>query len=133
VNGPPATHWLARDTAPVLPGKTAAEDPPASEGYRARIGGWLESLASGFSDSKAPVPASEDKPGLIDLMGRSLDTMQAQIARMQLALDPPDLLIRMPRDRCAFYEFWRARELIDLGRESTLAALQAWETRGSER
>lgn len=133
VNGPPATHWRALERAPALPARTESPTPPESEGYRARIGGWLESLASGFSDSKTPVPASEDKPGLIDLMGRSLDTMQAQIARMQLALDPPDLLIRMPRDRCAFYEFWRARELIDLGRESALAALQAWETRGSER
>ena len=51
--------------------------------------------------------------GFTELMARSLDTMQAQIARVQLALDPPELVIRIPRDACQFYEFWRAQELID--------------------
>nr|MBA3486687.1 patatin-like phospholipase family protein [Lysobacter sp.] len=54
--------------------------------------------------------------GFTELMARSLDTMQAQIARVHLALDPPELVIRIPRDACQFYEFWRARELIAIGR-----------------
>ncbi|QWP78284.1 patatin-like phospholipase family protein [Lysobacter sp. K5869] len=58
-----------------------------------------------------------------ELMARSLDTMQAQIARVQLALDPPELVIRIPRDACQFYEFWRAKELIALGREQAEIAL----------
>lgn len=53
--------------------------------------------------------------GFTELMARSLDTMQAQIARVHLALDPPELVIRIPRDACQFYEFWRARELIAIG------------------
>ena len=43
--------------------------------------------------------------------------MQAQLGRMQLAMDPPDIVIRVPRDSAMFYEFWRAPELIDIGRE----------------
>lgn len=54
--------------------------------------------------------------GFTEIMARSLDTMQAQIARVHLALDPPELVIRIPRDACQFYEFWRARELIAIGR-----------------
>lgn len=61
--------------------------------------------------------------GLIELMARSLDTMQAQISRVQLALDPPELVIRIPRDVCLFYEFWRAAELIDIGRHQATRAL----------
>ena len=56
-------------------------------------------------------------------MARSLDTVQAQISRVQLALDPPDLLIRVPRDAALFYEFWRADELITIGREAAEHAL----------
>ena len=61
--------------------------------------------------------------GIVELMSRSLDTMQAQIARVQLALDPPELVIRIPRDACQFYEFWRARELIAIGRHEADKAL----------
>lgn len=60
---------------------------------------------------------------LVEVMSRSLDTMQAQISRVQLALDPPELVIRIPRDVCQFYEFWRAAELIDIGRDQATRAL----------
>jgi NTE family protein len=63
--------------------------------------------------------------GLSEMMARALDTMQAQIARVQLALDPPELVIRIPRDACLFYEFWRAAELIDVGRREADKALDA--------
>lgn len=69
--------------------------------------------------------AGEHELGFSELMARSLDTMQAQIARVQLALDPPELVIRIPRDACQFYEFWRARELIALGRAEADKALDA--------
>jgi NTE family protein len=62
---------------------------------------------------------------LTELLARSLDTMQAQIARVQLALDPPELVIRIPRDACQFYEFWRAKELIEVGRVEAEKALDA--------
>ncbi|MFN7137608.1 MAG: patatin-like phospholipase family protein [Thermomonas sp.] len=63
--------------------------------------------------------------GLMDVMARALDTMQERIARVQLALDPPEILIRIPRDACEFYEFWRASELIEIGRREAEAALDA--------
>ena len=63
--------------------------------------------------------------GFTDIMSRSLDTMQAQIARVQLALDPPELVIRIPRDICQFYEFWRAPDLIEIGRAQAEKALDA--------
>jgi NTE family protein len=62
---------------------------------------------------------------LTEIMARSLDTMQAQISRVQLALDPPELVIRIPRDACLFYEFWRAREVIAIGRAEADKALDA--------
>lgn len=90
------------------------------ETYRARISAFIESMLSKADNGPA-------QPGLMDLMARSLDTMQGQIARMQLAMDPPDLLIRVPHDACMFYEFWRASELIERGREIAEAALDNFE------
>ncbi|WP_101925283.1 MULTISPECIES: patatin-like phospholipase family protein [Luteimonas] len=65
----------------------------------------------------------DGRMGLVETMSRALDTMQAQISRVQLALDPPELVIRIPRDVCLFYEFWRAAELIDVGRLQATRAL----------
>ncbi len=40
--------------------------------------------------------------------------MQETVTRLKLASQPPDLLITIPRNACAFYEFHRAEELIEL-------------------
>jgi NTE family protein len=42
-----------------------------------------------------------------------------------MALDPPELVIRIPRDASLFYEFCRAAELIDVGRAQADKALDA--------
>ncbi|MFC0676629.1 patatin-like phospholipase family protein [Lysobacter korlensis] len=107
--------WPQRPSgAPADPQREDAEVAPP----RSRLSRWFARQLSG--------PASKASPfGFSELMARSLDTMQAQIARVQLALDPPELVIRIPRDVCQFYEFWRARELIDIGRAQADRALDA--------
>lgn len=109
---PPLLHRPAPPPTPLL-APIAPPDPSLRERVSAMIDGLL--------DKRAPSPP---QPGLLDLMSRSLDTMQAQLSRLQLALDPPDLLIRLPRESCMFHEFWRAREMIELGREAAERALQ---------
>ncbi|KRA17443.1 patatin-like phospholipase family protein [Lysobacter sp. Root604] len=92
----------------------------------ARLWRWFGQRWRRENAASAPVAdAAGHELGFSELMARSLDTMQAQIARVHLALDPPELVIRIPRDACQFYEFWRARELIALGRAEADKALDA--------
>ena len=89
--------------------------------YRRRIAEyvgswWLERRSRG----------GEPEPGAFELFARSLDTVQETITRLKLAAQPPDLLITIPRNACAFYEFQRAEELIALGRVRTREALARW-------
>ena len=84
------------------------------------LGGWIERRVRKHWPER-----DEDAIGLSEVMSRALDTMQAQIARVQLALDPPELVIRIPRDACLFYEFWRAKELVEIGRIEAEKALDA--------
>jgi NTE family protein len=97
------------------PGEPAENGQQAHASMRARLGGWIERKFGGDPDGM----------GLVELMSRSLDTMQAQIARVELALDPPELVIRIPRDACQFYEFWRTKELVEIGRIEAEKALDA--------
>ncbi|MEP6634214.1 MAG: patatin-like phospholipase family protein [Luteimonas sp.] len=98
------------------PGRPAENgDLPEEESLSERVGDWIERKLGGDPDDM----------GLTEALARSIDTMQAQIARVQLALDPPELVIRIPRDACQFYEFWRAKELISIGRAEADKALDA--------
>jgi NTE family protein len=60
---------------------------------------------------------------LMDLMSRSLSTMHGYMTEMQLTRDPPDVLIGIAHDACAIYEFWRAEEMIELGRQAAARVL----------
>ena len=91
------------------PGKPAEpedETPPgqgfeSENGTRQRLADWIERrLGGGDEPRDERADASPHEFGFTELMARSLDTMQAQIARVQLALDPSELVIRIPRDAC---------------------------------
>ena len=68
-------------------------------------------------------------PGAFELMTQAMDLMQANLSRLRLAAYQPDLLIEVPRNVSTVYEFYRARELIELGRERTEKMLAEWEPR----
>jgi len=94
------------------------------EGYTAKLGRLIGRVLPG-SDGK---PKLRD-PGAFDLMTQAMDLMQANLSRLRLAAYPPDVLIEIPRNVSTVYEFYRARELIELGRERTARALDAWHPR----
>lgn len=101
----------------------AANDGLHDEALPGRLARWWTRFGHAHDAGTPGDPVAH--LGFTELMARSLDTMQAQIARVHLALDPPELVIRIPRDACQFYEFWRARELIGIGRAQADKALDA--------
>ena len=60
---------------------------------------------------------------LLDIAFGSMQIMQDTIAALKLAADPPDRIVQIPRNACGFHEFWRAAELIALGRDRAARAL----------
>jgi NTE family protein len=108
---------------PLRPPGAPAEEDDKTEAPRSRIARWLDEHFDDDDDERGEAP--ERELGFAELMSRSLDTMQAQIARVQIALDPPEIVIRIPRDACQFYEFWRGRELIEIGRREADKVLDA--------
>ena len=116
---PPAmdsTNQEVADSTALLPDADASQ--PLT--YRQRIAEFVDSLLE-KREKKAP---AESDPGILELFARSLDVVQETITRFKLAAQPPDLVIPIPRNACAFYEFHRAEELIELGRQRTREALQ---------
>lgn len=84
----------------------------------------LVSGTAGATEEPAADTAAPKLPDIINVVTASIDMMQNTIARMKLATYSPDIVIDVPRDACLFYEFYRAEELIALGRECAKAAFE---------
>lgn len=110
VNGAPET--LAVSRAPVKQS--------ARTGLRSHITAFVKRTIGNHDDKVA-------EPGWMDTLTQSLDLMQENLTSFRLAADRPDLVVEVPRNASAVYEFYRASELIELGRERAERALAAWQ------
>ncbi len=118
------------------PRRAAATPPaPAVPGpYRQRIAGFVQHLLGHGDGAGAAAPAGPPMPGLLGLFTQSLELMQGNLARLRLAAYRPDLLIELPCDCCAVYEFYRAGEMIALGHAEAARTLADWQrTHGADR
>jgi NTE family protein len=112
------------DGVPIVaqPVPPEADMQPSVIGYKQKftelLGGLLEKREKKTDDS--------NDTGLLETFARSLDVVQATITRFKLAAQPPDLLVSIPRNSAAFYEFHRAEELIELGRARMREALNGF-------
>lgn len=95
----------------------------ARTGLRSRITAFVKRTIGNHDDKVA-------EPGWMDTLTQSLDLMQENLTGFRLAADRPDLVIEIPRNASAVYEFYRASELIELGRERAERALKAWQPQG---
>jgi NTE family protein len=104
---------------------------------------WLgESSADPQGQQPAAAPQSESAPksatgsvivdnvgpaSLLDLINQSFEVMQTSLAQYKIAGYPPDILINVPKRVCRFFEFYKAPELIALGREIASDTLDRYE------
>lgn len=89
-------------------------------GVLAKIKDYIDS----FSSESTP---KANSPGLMAVLMRSLETMQTVIARQQLGVFAPDLIIDIPRNACMIHEFHRAAEMVELGRRCADCAWQEYQ------
>lgn len=88
---------------------------PESNVYQQKIRAFVES----FQSAK---PVAAPTRSMYDIAMASMETMQATIARLKLAAYSANVMVEIPRNACGYVEFWRAEELISLGRERTAQA-----------
>jgi len=100
------------------PPPLTSEPSAAGDAYRQRVRTFIDSL-------HLAQPFGAARGGMIEVALASMEAMQNTIARLKLAAHSPDVTVKIPRNACGFYEFWRAKELIALGRERMAQALAA--------
>lgn len=66
--------------------------------------------------------------GRMDILLNSVEVMQASLAEYKIAGYPPDIVIRIPKNLCSFYDFHHALPAIEYGRLAARDRLEAFET-----
>ncbi|BAP45574.1 patatin-like phospholipase family protein [Pseudomonas sp. LJDD11] len=122
------------------------EQPLAGEDQPQPFNPWLNEPSADPQGQQAA--AAPEKPGapksatgaividnvgpasLLDLINQSFEVMQTSLAQYKIAGYPPDILINVPKRVCRFFEFYKAPELIALGRQIARDTLDRYEGEG---
>jgi NTE family protein len=80
---------------------------------------WAKLLPGGSSN--------DDKLGYFELLNRSIDLMQDRMTELLLEQYHPEIHAEISRDACNTFEFYRAEELINAGREAIEEAIQLYQ------
>ncbi|WP_312936353.1 patatin-like phospholipase family protein [Pseudomonas sp.] len=117
-------------------------DQKITAGQSAKPNPWLSEPADPEAQQPAAAPQAEGAPksavgsfiidnvgpaSLLDLINQSFEVMQTSLAQYKIAGYPPDVLINVPKRVCRFFEFYKAPELIALGREIARDTLDNYE------
>ncbi len=113
---------VAEGLAPPNPWLADTADPEAQQPAAAPEGEGAPKSATGSFIIDNVGPAS-----LLDLINQSFEVMQTSLAQYKIAGYPPDVLINVPKRVCRFFEFYKAPELIALGREIARDTLDNYE------
>ncbi len=69
--------------------------------------------------SKVPTTSTSAKTlGFLELVNRSLDLMQDQLTNAKISQHKPDLVINFSKKACTTFEFYKAKEMIQGGRDA---------------
>jgi len=69
-------------------------------------------------------PSKKEKSGYFNLISETSNLMLKHILDLTLKMNPPDILIEVSRHACGTFDFYKATELIELGKQATIAALE---------
>ena len=97
------------------PSYAGREQIPESEqeagSHQRRVAQFVDSLQQRLART------ADEEMGVFNLISSAMETMQNRISRFILAAHSPDVIIDVPRNSCSFYDFYRAEEMIEIGRE----------------
>jgi NTE family protein len=115
------TGSVAAEAADINPWLESANPKPATGSRAEREGAPKSATGSFIIDNVGPA-------SLLDLINQSFEVMQTSLAQYKIAGYPPDILINVPKRVCRFFEFYKAPELIALGREIARDTLDRYES-----
>jgi len=69
---------------------------------------------------------NEERLSYFDLINKTIDLMTYRLAQISLEMNPPDILINVSRDSSATFDFYRAGEMVEIGRNAAFKSLETY-------
>lgn len=92
--------------------------------YQKAVKDFYQKIQKWIPHDKEEEENKAEKMSYLDLMNTTIDLLMEQQTKLQIENNPPDKLIQISRDTCGTYDFYRAEELIEVGR---MAFQQQWD------
>jgi len=73
----------------------------------------------------------KEKIGYFTLIDKAIVSASLQLVQFSIEKNPPDILVNISRDTCGTYDFYRAEELVEIGRQSAIKILNEFEKSSS--
>lgn len=69
----------------------------------------------------------EENLGYFDLINKTIGLMTNHISEMSLQKYAPDILVKISKESCGTYDFYKAEELVEIGRYAAINSLNEYE------
>ena len=106
-----------------IPYKKPASDNNENQGYFEQLTNGKLSAFQKKLTMLIPVTKKEST-GYFNLIVNTSSLMLSKIAELTLQIDPPDVLVEISRYACGAFDFYKANELIKVGRITTKESLK---------
>lgn len=67
-----------------------------------------------------------EKLGYFDLINKSISMLTDHVSKLSIEKYPPDILIEVSHDACGTYDFYKAEELVEIGRYAAVESIMKY-------
>jgi len=79
--------------------------------------------------NKSKSKSKTEKLGYFDIIDRTISLVTYQLAQLLMEKSSPDILINVSRDSCGTFDFYKAEELVEIGRLAAIKSLEEYNNR----
>ena len=72
--------------------------------------------------------SKKEKLGYFDLIDKTLSSMTYQMSKMSIEKHSPDILINISRNSCGTFDFYKAEELVEIGRHAAIKSIKEYKS-----
>lgn len=73
--------------------------------------------------------AQDERLGYFNLMNKTVGLLTYQISKIMIEKYPPDILINISRESCDVFDFYKAEELVEIGRLSAIKSIEEYKNK----
>jgi NTE family protein len=108
------------DVPVYMPSISIDEENKRQSKYRTKIEKFQNELNKTNSKTK------NEKLGYFKLINKTVGLLTYQISKMTIEKYPPDILINISRNSCGTFDFYKAEELVEIGRHAAVKSLKEY-------